>query len=296
MRDTPALLILALGLCLTACDPAYDDDDTGRPDLSDDDDDDDATPTDADPCDGIDNDGNGVVDDGHACAAGEVIDCTAHGACTGTAVCSDQCIPGECTNPAWECTEPGATEVCGSGACGDTRECLGDCTFDECATHCGADEACCPDGCADLTADVGNCGECGRACTYGDSPRCYGGGCCVDSARNGSEICDDQVFGVPSPYRRIFLGCQNDNGGVGYVSINTGPAQDDGVTRCQGWEDNGQDAWDHLQYVAQLTCDTEGQWLEVDLSMYEGDTMWFGSHDLPTGGGHMTDVCLAEGP
>ncbi len=56
------------------------------------------------------------------------------------------------------------------------------------------------------------------------------------------------------------------------------------------------DTWDHLAYVAQLTCDTTGQWLEVDLSMYEGHGMWFGSHDLPQGGGHMTDVCLAEGP
>lgn len=60
--------------------------------------------------------------------------------------------------------------------------------------------------------------------------------------------------------------------------------------------DNGMDAWDHLAYVAQITCETTGQWLEVNLSMYEGNGLWFGAHDLPQGGGHMTDVCLAEGP
>lgn len=39
-----------------------------------------------------------------------------------------------CGNPAWECETPGTTEVRGSGACNDSRECLGDCTWGECAT------------------------------------------------------------------------------------------------------------------------------------------------------------------
>ena len=258
-------LALVLSLVAASCSDTWDDDDAGPPGQDDDDlADDDATGDDdvVLPADDDDDDATG-----HPCG-----------------------------NPAWECETPGTTEVCGTGACNDTRECLGDCTWGECSSHCGADETCCASGCADLTVDVNHCGECDRICTYGDTPRCYGGGCCVDSARNGSEICDDQAFTVPSPYQRMFLGCQSDNGGIGFVSTNTGPPMEDGISRCQGWEENGMDAWDHLAYVAQITCDTTGQWLEVDLSMYEGHGLWFGSHDLPQGGGHMTDVCLAEGP
>lgn len=289
----PIALFYLATLCLLAvgCADRWDDD-TGPPAG----DDDDSTVSDADPCDGVDNDGNGVADDGYDCAAGSEAPCTTHGSCAGAALCNDDCTMGECTNPAWECTTPGEHVVCASAPCGDTAECLADCTLGECTPHCGTDETCCPAGCADLTADADNCGECGRACTFGDTIRCYGGGCCVGSVRNGSEICDDGAFSVPSPYQRIFLGCQNDNGGVGYIATNTGPPCEDGISRCQGWENNGMNAWDHLQYVAQFTCDTTGQWLEVDLSAYEGSSMWYGSHDLPTGGGHMTDVCLAEGP
>jgi len=117
---------------------------------------------------------------------------------------------------------------------------------------------------------------------------------CDEEIRNGSEICDDAAFGVPDPYEPRALVCVTGEGGVGYVASNTGPTMSDGIARCQGWEENGQDAWDHLQYVEQLTCGYDGQVLEVDLEAWRGQTMWVGVHDHPLGGGHMTHVCIAH--
>ena len=289
-------ILVIFFLPLTSCRDTWDDD-TG-PGQTDDDDDDDTSPSALDPCDGLDNDSNGIVDDGYECAAGETVACSEHGSCDGTALCSDQCTLGTCTNPAWECTSPGTSESCG-GTCNDTQECQADCTWAECAPHCGVDETCCASGCVDITSDVNHCGECDRACEdelWGNPPECFGGGCCLKGCRNGSEICDDEHFTVPSPYVRMFLVCYNDNGGVAYLATNTGLPCDDGVPRCRGWEENGMDAWDHLLYVAQMDCTTSGQYMEIDLSAYEGQSMYIGVHDQPTGGGDMTAVCVAEGP
>lgn len=88
--------------------------------------------------------------------------------------------------------------------------------------------------------------------------------------------------------------CVAATGGIGYVSTNTGPEQEDGVARCQGWESNGMNAWDYLEYVDQVECTYDGQILEVDLSPWEGGALWVGSHDHPSGGGHMNEVCIAE--
>jgi hypothetical protein len=287
-----AFIGLAMLLLLAACNETWDDD-SGPPG------DDDSSPTDADPCDGVDNDGNGVIDDGHACAAGSTVACTAHGTCAGTAACSDQCTVGECSDPAWECTSPGSSEPCDGGLCNDAADCLPDCTMDACAPHCATDETCCDTGCVDLTSDVAHCGACNRPCEdelWGDPPQCFGGGCCLKGCRNGSEVCDDEHFSVPSPYTRMFLVCYNANGGVAYLATNTGLPCDDGISRCRGWEENGMDAWDHLQYVAQMDCTTAGSFMEVDLSGLEGVGMYIGVHDQPTGGGDMTAVCVAEGP
>ncbi len=116
---------------------------------------------------------------------------------------------------------------------------------------------------------------------------------CHESIRNGSEICDDAAFGVTDPYVPHAIYCTTGLGGIGYVSTNTGPTMSDGISRCQGWEENGMDAWDHLHYVAQLVCEHEGQLLEVNLRDWSGQTMWVGVHDHPDGGGHMTEVCIA---
>jgi hypothetical protein len=112
-------------------------------------------------------------------------------------------------------------------------------------------------------------------------------------ARNGSEICDDEAFYV-EPGVRMGLLCSEATGGISFISSNTGPEQSDGMNRCQGWEDNGQDAWDYLQYLESFVCNTPGEIVEVDLSAFEGGDLWFGSHDHPDGGGEMTSTCLVS--
>ena len=117
---------------------------------------------------------------------------------------------------------------------------------------------------------------------------------CAEEIRNGSEICDDAKFRVPDPYTPLAIQCVTGLGGVGYVSSNTGPTMSDGIARCQGWEENGQDAWDHLDYLDKVVCNTEGQVHEIDLSAWAGQDLWVGVHDLPEGGGHFTHVCIAH--
>jgi hypothetical protein len=115
---------------------------------------------------------------------------------------------------------------------------------------------------------------------------------CLVSANNGSEVCDDEGFAAPSPYQPLVLVCLNDNGGMTYVSSNTGPVMSDGVARCQGWEQNGQNAWDYLQYLYQLECDQVQKLLDVDLS--NQGNVHVGTHDWPAvGSGHNTPVCIA---
>jgi len=116
---------------------------------------------------------------------------------------------------------------------------------------------------------------------------------CDKEIRNGSEICDDAGFDVPDPYQRMAIVCITGEGGVGYVSTNTGPEMSDGVPRCQGWEENGQNAWDHLDYIEAVDCTADDQVHEVDLSRWTGRGLWTGVHDQPGGGGHMTHTCIA---
>ena len=111
-------------------------------------------------------------------------------------------------------------------------------------------------------------------------------------ARNGDEICDDEGFWVEEG-ARYALHCSEAEGGISYIATHTGPEMSDGVARCQGWEESGQNAWDHLDYVTSFVCDTPGMIVEVDLSAWAGGGLWMGSHDHPDGGGHMTSTCLA---
>ena len=141
-----------------------------------------------------------------------------------------------------------------------------------------------------------NCGACSNVCDLA-TQTCYDGACPQGCARNGSEICDDEGFQVPDPPVTVYLVCDNDNGGIAYVSTNTGPpCCGDGIPRCQGWEENGLNAWDYLDYIATLECTSAGLTLQVDLSSYVGQHLHFGSHDHPSGGGHMTMACIAFHP
>jgi hypothetical protein len=115
----------------------------------------------------------------------------------------------------------------------------------------------------------------------------------VACVRNGAEICDDESFTVSAGVTYGVL-CEDPNNGIGYIATNTGPTQPDGVNRCQGWEDQGLDAWDFLDYVGSLVCDTAGEVLELDLSPWVGGGLWFGAHDNPGGGGNATNICLVQ--
>jgi hypothetical protein len=115
---------------------------------------------------------------------------------------------------------------------------------------------------------------------------------CIKSARNGSEICDDTAFFVPAGADLVLV-CLDDNGGMGYVSSNTGPVMEDGMARCQGWEEQGLNAWNHLEYVDSLVCDEPQKLIELDLPA--GSKRWMGIHDYPQiGQGHFTMACLAD--
>lgn len=149
-----------------------------------------------------------------------------------------------------------------------------------CANHC--------------TNGIQDCGEphtdCGSDCPpTSEYTLCD---CLFDTPRNGSEICDDSGFDVPASAPPGVLVCLEATGGVVYVATNTA-IDVDGAPRCQGWENHGQNPWDHLNYVAQVTCDGAQKTLDVDVSAYAGQTLWFGAHDHPQGGGNGTTACIA---
>ncbi len=142
-----------------------------------------------------------------------------------------------------------------------------------------------------------DCGEphidCGSNCP--DVPDYTWCDCLIDTPRNGSEVCDDTGFNVrdPSP---VVMVCLEATGGQVYVATNTSIDPNDNVMRCSGWELMGQNPWDHLQYIlGPLTCDAEQKTSEpFDLSPYAGQTLWFGAHDHPMGGGSGTTACMAH--
>jgi len=150
--------------------------------------------------------------------------------------------------------------------------CAGHCTngiqdCDEPFTDCGAD---CPE-----TAEY----------TFCD--------CLVDTPRNGSEVCDDTGFDVPAASPPNVLVCLEATGGQIYVATNTS-IDPDGAPRCSGWENMGQNAWDYLDYVGgPLTCDAVQKTQAMDLTGYTGQTLWFGAHNHPSGGGSGTTACMA---
>jgi hypothetical protein len=118
--------------------------------------------------------------------------------------------------------------------------------------------------------------------------------CLFDTPRNGSEICDDSGFDVPADPPPGVLVCIEATGGVVYLATNTA-IDTDNAPRCQGWEnmDPPQNPWDHLDYIAQVTCDAEQKTVPVDISGYVGETLWFGAHNHPMGGGSGTTACIA---
>jgi hypothetical protein len=132
----------------------------------------------------------------------------------------------------------------------------------------------------------GGTGAGGTAPTYSSSD------CLVTANNDDSEVCDDAETQVQATGPLVLV-CLTANGGKTYVAKNTGPVMFDGIPRCQGWETNGQNPWDHLDYIYTLDCTSAQATLDIDMSAYVGQTVWVGVHNQPTGGGANTPVCVA---
>ncbi|MFH1434159.1 MAG: hypothetical protein ABIJ56_00445, partial [Pseudomonadota bacterium] len=198
-------------------------------------------------CNGEDDDCDGGVDEDFDCVKGEEMDCTTECGTDGTIVCTDACMfpePLVCTPPAETCNglDDDCDDACdnGFGCCGgesesavcdvcglETRTCTESCAWGAWSECVGGGE------CTPGDEETNPCDVCGRetrtctgTCTWGAWSECEGQ---IESCRNGSEICDDQAFRVPSPYVPLVMICVNGNGGVIYVSSNTGPECEDGV-------------------------------------------------------------------
>ncbi len=230
-----------------------------------------------------------------------------------------------CNNPS---DPPTPLSDCGDGDCnGDENSdnCAADCDAGckpphykmvngECLSSCGAlinasgwDEGtCCKNGCADASQNVNVTWDCPTCCPGIDScvdskpsppptiPANYTESDCLVSPTNDNEVCDDEGFTVGSN-TDLALVCMGNQGGKVYIASNTGPVMFDGIPRCQGWENNGQNAWDHLDYIAAIVCDGTQSVLEVDLSNWAGQKVYVGVHDHPNAGvGHNTMACIVN--
>jgi hypothetical protein len=162
-------------------------------------------PAAADPCDGVDNDCDGTVDDGIDLRT-DPMHC---GRCDNG--CDGDCCASACTNVDSDPLNCGACgraceagQACCGGECAapDSSRCLG------CATDCEAmGQICCGGSCVDPMNSESHCGACGRACTGGTSLCCAGS--CVErdtdshcgescSSCEGSDFCCDGACVSPT--------------------------------------------------------------------------------------------------
>lgn len=211
------------------------------------------------------------------CVAGQQVVCSCPGGVQGVQVCESD---GKSFGPCTGCGTGGAAGWPGSGggssASGGATGGVGGSSGSGGATGGGGT----PTG---GTAGVGGSGG-GSAYTLSD---------CVQAPKNDAEACDDESFTVAAPGQYLLV-CLDAGGGTQYVASNTGPVMQDGIARCQGWEQNAMNAWDHLAYLQKFSCDAAQKQLPVDLSTKVGQKLWIGVHDVPTGGGHGTQACLVK--
>lgn len=130
-------------------------------------------------------------------------------------------------------------------------------------------------------------GTVGESCMPGQQQACA----CPGGAPDGVQVCADagDRFGP-------CMGCEPAETGSEITSSTTDdPASsDDGAPRCSGWENMGQNAWDYLDYIVPaLTCDAVQKTQPFDITGYAGQTLWFGAHNHPQGGGSGTTACIA---
>jgi hypothetical protein len=135
------------------------------------------TPTGAEVCDGLDNDCNGIVDDGCLCPD-FLISCS--GVCVDLSTDNNNC--GRCGK---SCSVIGRAScldghcVCDDGLLVCTDVCIDPMSDPRncgaCGHSCEAGFACCDGTCVNIGADPNNCGVCGSACDANQT--CVSGAC-----------------------------------------------------------------------------------------------------------------------
>jgi len=149
-------------------------------------------------CNLVDDDCDGVVDNGFD-LMNDPMNCgTCGNTCEGGSCCNGTCVDtasneahcGECNTPC-----EGADAECCSGLCQTESICAG------CTEECGGDTPdCCAMECVSTVDDPRNCGECGRTCgsdevcvagvCQAETDECCGSGvACTDCAADGNGLC-----------------------------------------------------------------------------------------------------------
>jgi MYXO-CTERM domain-containing protein len=152
----------------------------------------------AEKCDNLDNDCNGLVDDGPGLCPGKQV--CSHGQCidpcsTGEFACGPPlvCVNGFCVDPGCETVTCNVGQVCHGGVC------VGGCDGVVCPTNQICELGVCVDPCAGVTCKAGACvlGTCVQSCSCQPCPSgqtCTSAGACVDNGCdkitcNSGQVC-----------------------------------------------------------------------------------------------------------
>ncbi|NMB75173.1 MAG: hypothetical protein GYA21_08590 [Myxococcales bacterium] len=199
---------------------------------------------------GLDDDCDGLVDEGCGASCASDADCAANEFCAG-----GTCIPGSACATDADCP---AGQVCQAGTCrlpsgcqaeacdGIDNDCDGmvdeGCAACRADSDCASGQSCCAGRCVDVQNDRANCGRCGNACGAGEE--CQSGLCrtsCEDRDGDGycaSVDCDDADASI-NPGAAEICGDRLDNDCDGFVDEGCGVCVSDadcaaGQSCCDG--------------------------------------------------------------